>query len=703
MADPTQIVLLPSEEAAQAATPLFPGSYCVYSNGRLAPQCLDYDDAVVIGPDAAWREETCTQLAKLEYSRIRFADGDISQIEGDPLEWVRSRIKPYSGPQVAIPSVAAGGKVADNEDSTDGYPFPSPDTPAVSESSQNALGSDWSDANLTIDRDEDERAEIALHSIRMASAIKSQAHAAPWPPLDDQFSDEIVLPRWNFDWMPQAFAPFCRDQSEIGGWDAGMQAMLMLCLAAGITTDEITLRVKVAQDWTESCRLWGLYYGGKSIGKTPAMTSTFKHATKIDFDAQQQYIHDVARYAKQMKIYEEQERAWVKAQAKGELGVIEPHPPEKPVDPQIVYMDWTVAALTDALQGNRRGVLGVLDELASLFERLDAYTGGRGSERQDTLRLFNGGRHIVNRIGRGKVSIDNWSASLVGGIQDDALAALVPKLNLASDGMLQRFIPYWAGRKNPGHERAENSAARQQFERTLENLHRLKPHFEPVRFSPDAQALRSEVDAWINAAGDAYGVPGPMVPFIDKLYGYYPRLCLTYWAIECAAEGREAIGAELPLSIAQQVFRYLRECVLPHAYAFYGKAIGAEGGRLNGIRQICTWIVCRPELTRTVTLRNFQTNCREAWSPEGTPAFRENARRELLVELIGSGWIRPTGPADKVGKLPSEFEVNPEVDKTYAAMREIEIPKRRARYEDMENRKRAKRAAQAQTREPGED
>lgn len=688
MAEITQIVLLPSEEAALAAAPLFPGSRCVYSNGRLSAEALSYNDGVVFGPDSDWRNETCGQLAKLEYERIREVDGDISDIDGDPLEWVRSRIKPYSAPQ------DVDRTSADN---------PASATPAGAEPSQEGSGRDWSDANLTLDHDEDERAEIALHSIRMASAVKSQAHNAPWPPLDDQFSDEIALPAWNYDWMPQAFAPFCRDQSEIGGWDGGMQAMLLLCMAAGFTTDEIKIRVKASQDWIESPRLWGLFYGGKSIGKTPAMVSSFKHAEEIDGNAQEAHILAMARYAKQLKIYEEQERTWIKAQAKGELGCIEPHPPEKPVDPQVIYMDWTVAALTDALQGNRRGALGVLDELAALFERLDAYTGGRGSERQDTLRLFNGGRHIVNRIGRGKVSIDNWSASLVGGIQDDALANLVPKLNLGSDGMLQRFIPYWAGRKLPGDERPEDASIRREFERTLENLHALKPHFEPVRFSPDAQALRSEVDAWINATGDAYGVPAPMVPFVDKLYGYYPRLCLTYWAVQCAAEGRQAIGAELPLSIAQQVFRYLRECVLPHSHAFYGKAIGAEAGRLNGIRQICTWIVCRPTLTETVTIRNFQTNCREAWSPDGSPAHKEAVRRELLVELIGSGWIRSVGPADKVGKLPPEFEVNPEVDKAFAAMRAAEIPKRRARYEDMENRKRAKRAAQAQTRESGED
>jgi hypothetical protein len=191
-----------------------------------------------------------------------------------------------------------------------------------------------------------------------------------------------------------------------------------------------------------------------------------------------------------------------------------------------------------------------------------------------------------------------------------------------------------------------------------------------------------------------------MLPFIDKLYGLFPRLCLVYHAIRSAAMGREAIEPEISLETAERVFRYVRDCVLPHAHAFYGSILGGDHGRIHGLRQICTWIVCRDKPQATITRREIELNCREAWYPEGTKLYREGVRKELLSELISSGWLRIHAEADKVSKLPSEFLVNPEVDVRYAAMRAVEKPKREATYRRLQEQKAAKAA---QGREPGEE
>ena len=555
------------------------------------------------------------------------------------------------------------------------------------------------------DQDDDERAEVMRHEMRMSSNVVhlrkvelTEANAADWGEPSDQF-EERPLPEWDYTWLPPAIEPFISDQSAIGGWDAGMMGLQAMVACAGCVSDQIMVRVRPRQDWFESARLWGLFYGGKSIKKTPALNTVLQHIRQINHRLSVEHIKAMAGYSRDMKVHDEQERVWVKKKAAGELGLLEPIPPAKPVDYQLVFEDFTTAALSDVLStGNERGGIGAMDELAALWERLDSFSQGRGTERQDVLRLYNGGAHTINRVGRGKVAVDNWSLSIIGGIQDEVLGRIVSKLDLTSDGMVQRFMPYWTQRATMGEERPADEAAKRHWERTIDCLYALRPHLEPVRFSPDAQLLRVQADVWVHETGEEFGLPLSIVPFLDKFYGTFPRLCLTFWAIECAGEGRQVIGPEIPLTTCERAWRYLQDCIWPHAMKLYSEALTAERASGNGLRQICTWIVCREEGAGSgITLRDVAQNCKEAWYPPAPESVINQRRAGMINDLITHAWLRAANAPDRIGKLPTQYHVNPRVYERFADIRAEQGPKRRAAYAAMEARKAAKR------RQAGED
>jgi hypothetical protein len=85
-------------------------------------------------------------------------------------------------------------------------------------------------------------------------------------------------------------------------------------------------------------------------------------------------------------------------------------------------------------------VLARHDEMSEYFGNLDRYkAGGRGGgDRGAYLRLYNGGRYVIDRIGRGTFAVSNWSACFLGGIQPGPIQRIAKDTD--DDGLLQRLL-----------------------------------------------------------------------------------------------------------------------------------------------------------------------------------------------------------------------------------------------------------------------
>jgi len=148
----------------------------------------------------------------------------------------------------------------------------------------------------------------------------------------------------------------------------------------------------------------------------------------------------------------------------------------------------TVEALTEALRDDAEArqctplgkVLVRQDEMSEWLANMDRYrAGGRGgSDRGAYLRLYNGGRFVVDRVGRGTFAISSWSACVLGGIQPEPIQRIAREA--ADDGLLQRFCYAVPARQLRGLDRRPDAEAADRYAGLAAALAALRP---PVTFA----------------------------------------------------------------------------------------------------------------------------------------------------------------------------------------------------------------------------
>src|SRR5262249_1498157 len=136
---------------------------------------------------------------------------------------------------------------------------------------------------------------------------------------------------------------------------------------------------------------------------------------------------------------------------------------EQPKPPRFVAFDTTIEKLGDILARTPRGLLVKRDEIAGWIGAMEKYSNssrGAAADRGFWLQSFDGGPFTVDRITRGELHIPNLSASLLGGIQPARLAQIHA---LATDALLQRFLPTLLGPSQLALDRASDDEAYSQL------------------------------------------------------------------------------------------------------------------------------------------------------------------------------------------------------------------------------------------------
>ncbi|MGB5136796.1 MAG: DUF3987 domain-containing protein [Prochlorococcaceae cyanobacterium] len=156
---------------------------------------------------------------------------------------------------------------------------------------------------------------------------------------------------------------------------------------------------------------------------------------------------------------------------------------DKPPMPQpsfLVASDPTGEALVATLQQNEADGLGLLlfrDELAGLFGGLNQYRGGRGSDQELLLELFDGGGLAQLRVVGGGRHFSRSQFSIYGTTQPDVLQGLVAEGD--PSGLWARFlfvpVPAVAVRLPDDDDDDEARAATDTLRRAAHAVHQLTP------------------------------------------------------------------------------------------------------------------------------------------------------------------------------------------------------------------------------------
>ena len=464
------------------------------------------------------------------------------------------------------------------------------------------------------------------------------------PPAADNDNEPVDLwaesahPSLPSGLLPQIIEEFARKRAEQMGVDPGGMAVTALAVCAAAITDDIKLRVKVHDDWTESARLWAVIVGGPSAKKTPAINAVAGPLRAIDDGYQRQH-----RDAMQ---------AWEALDKKAK----ETTP--KPIAKRIRIMDASPEKVGEILKDNPGGLLLDRDELTGWFGAMEKYSSakGAGADRALWLQAFNGGSYAVDRISRGSIWVPNLSVSMIGGIQPGPLRSIVQGKD--DDGLIQRFTPVIVGPSGDGCDEAVGPIV-PMYAALIDRLHALRPPTgkavpveRQLRFDEGAQAIFMEVCRTNGALQRGWEtVNAKLAMHFGKYDGLFARLCVLWHCIESA-------GSELPERITEdtagRVAAFLHGYLLQHALAFYRDVVGLADDQ-DMVLAVANWILARD--VKTVTVSEARRGDRVRSSMD------EGRAAQVLSRLDALGWLKPL-PLDRNQKSP-RYNVNPLVHRLF--------------------------------------
>ena len=457
--------------------------------------------------------------------------------------------------------------------------------------------------------------------------------------------------------LPPVLEQFARANGEQMGADRGGLATAALVTCAAAIRDEVKIKVKRHDDWTESARIWAALVGPPSTKKTPIISAATGPLCRLDVEMMRQWQERMAAY---LALPSEEKRGRA-----------------PPPQTRLRLEDTTMESAQQVLEGSPWGVLMLQDEMSGFFGAMDKYNGGKGAQadRAFWLRAFNGGSYALNRVGRGAAIIDNCSVSMLGGIQPEPLRKIAG--DAVDDGLLQRLFPIMLRTATMGRDEPM-PPINERYKTLIECLHRLRPpglsgcHLE---FDDGAQRIRRELEARHLDLQSLETINGKLASHLGKYDGLFARLCIVWHCVEhveknalCDAPGFD--GEDLPATVteatAQRVADFLHRFLLPHAIAFYGGVLGLSNDH-DRLTAIAGYILARglDEITNRDVQRGDGTMRRLA----------EHEIRPIFEQMDALGWVtQEPGPRPT---SPPRWRVNPAVHRKFAERAETEAKRRK--------------------------
>ncbi len=361
------------------------------------------------------------------------------------------------------------------------------------------------------------------------------------------------------DAIPASCRQLVGEAEEALGCAPELVALPMLAvLSSAIGTSRV---VEVKGGWREWAALFLAVVASPGAMKTPAAKVAKKPAFERQRRLGKEYAEDKEDWKREVREWEVEKRD---AQKAGEPAPEEPAPPAMS---RCVAGDTTVEALVSILEDNPRGLLVHRDELAGWVRSMDQYKGGKGSDRQNWLNLWNTDEVVVDRKSRlgEPIILAKPFISLFGGIQPAMLGELGGGME---DGMMDRFLfAYPAPRHVRFTEDEVSEEAEARYAALYEKLANLTlatdehgdPNPKPLRLSSDARKLFARTADALGAEMLQPGFPSRLEGVWSKMRGYLARLSLVLAVCRCVETGapEERIEAE-DIEAASRLLGYFK-------------------------------------------------------------------------------------------------------------------------------------------------
>lgn len=484
----------------------------------------------------------------------------------------------------------------------------------------------------------------ALKEYSERKAMRDNAPAQETGPVDLWATPSVpALPRGL---LPPLIERFAFESAAQMGTDPAGFAMSALAACSVAIRDNIELKPKQHENWTESARIWVMLIGTPSTRKSPMMARTVARIKKLD-----------------AQMLSQSNRALADWQDNGGPKSSEP----RPGTPRLRIEDATTEAAQEICKDSPNGIMVLQDELTGFFGRIEKYGGkSGGADRSFWLQAYGGGQYAVNRIGRGSFLIDNLSVTMLGGIQPGPLRSLVAEAQ--DDGLIQRFIPVMLQKAQRDQDVATPPVA-EEFGDLVEALHELDAPrnffgVQPLTFSEGARAVREALaDEHFRFVLVMEQMNSKLATHIGKYDGLFVRLCVIWHCVEHATNA-DGLPLEVSEATASRVARFLTYYIRGHSVAFYIEALGVSQYD-DLVKDVGAWILAHriAEFTEGDLVRNVR-------SYRSADAIK---REEAMKSLCGFDWCEPDNAARKGAQ---KWKTRPEVHQVYAAKADAERMRR---------------------------
>lgn len=646
MAD--QRLILDSAEAVELAAKLCGALNPVFANGTLPEGLAGEQHVIVFGRAQEWVDRIDALQRASGSAIVRPGVGDFLEIDQkQPFGWLRDRVAkiPSSAPQPKPPSVAS--------------PVPESAKAAAAESIERAesdsipswhsdIPDDYPDEPSPVDR------------IRMASNVVhlravEDRPSGEWPePVN--FWTKSPLPAFDPLWIIPQVRPFVLNQAAMVGCDPGITWLQTVAFAAGCLSDDIRVRVRPLQPWAEAARLWVCVIGDSGDGKSPSMSGVMRESRDLKMQIAERSKLAQAGYKDELDLHELERREWLSRRQKMDStkpAGQRPTAPPKPVNELLYFSSTTSEGLLEQQEATTRGTMCYADEFLGWLMGMDQYkAGGRGSDRQFWLSAWDGAEFVGILVGKLR-TIPNTGVNIIGGSQPGAFRRAVAKMDLDSDGLLQRVLVYNSqGEASEDSEQPADLDAVARWKRILHGLYNMKTHLDHCVFSEQSHAIRREANDWIKQMRGINSFPVAARQALSKWRAYLPRIALTLHAIEAAEQGLEVIPATIEEHTIATAWEYMRGCLWPHLLQFY-ETITEQAEDRTHLIAFANYVLGRD--MREVKPAYLSSK----WTHYQRKIKTIQERREFWASVVQAGWARPAGGFDKTGNLAAVYELNP--------------------------------------------
>jgi hypothetical protein len=433
---------------------------------------------------------------------------------------------------------------------------------------------------------------------------------------------------FSLDEAPPPIAEFAHAFAAATGFDQSGVIVAATTAGAAVIDDRYRLAVRSGSGWYVSARQWSFLCAGPSSGKSPILRPATDPIKRIHAELYAQWKAENDELSERDK---------------------------RPI-PALYTSDATIAALSERLKDNPRGLLMLNEEFSSWIGSIDAADRGEAAKnRGDWLQLRDGGERQIDRIGRGSVYVSNWGASVIAACTPDGLRKQMK--NMPEDGLIQRFVPCIVGEPDLDAD-GDCTAALATWESWLQWAYQFttRPVSEvSVRFSHEAETFfeyeRKEQRKLAMTSAE-------FSPSYAAHLGKHPGMLAEVALIFHVFAGRGQPKGEIDGETMTTAIRYMRR-VRKHAYSMYSGILSSSPA-FDLAQALARSIVATSEVLTTVG---------RDWMTQHCAAFKKSddrLRREAVQVLEDADWLEALPGTRGYGGWPSKFNVNDKVFQMFA-------------------------------------